>query len=466
MWSSAARAGGAPLAVAVMLIAPGCALQPEPNGEQVRAQMLMNATIPAKWSAQDAASGEIEGAWIEGFHDPQLEALVREALAYNSDLKAGAARIEEAAAYATVARGKLWPAVNLFGGGGIETSSENSGLQGAILGVSWELDLWGRVRYGARSAADQYSAAQADYTFARQSLAAFVAKSWFLAIEATLQRDLAREMVAASGKLLDLARDRERVGVGSEYDVVLARTNLATYRDNLLQVELSRDQALRAIEALLGRYPSGEVTVASRLPAVAANPSAGLPSELLERRPDIIAAERRIGAAFSLVQEARMARLPSLSLTGSLSDLSSDLFVLQDRDQPQWGIGGRVLAPLFTGGALRAQVSIRTAEQKQAIAAYASTALKAFGEVEDALASESAMRAREVTLAAAETDAGRSLELAETRYRVGSGDLRSVQQQQLALNSARMNLLHVQSEQRVQRVNLHLALGGDFSTGR
>jgi NodT family efflux transporter outer membrane factor (OMF) lipoprotein len=454
-----------PLAVSVMLIAPGCVLQPEPNSEQVRAQMLMNATIPGKWSAEGAAAGEIGGGWIETFHDQQLQALVKEALAFNTDLKAGAARVEEAAAYVTVARGKLWPAVNLFGGGGIETSSENSGLQGAILGVSWELDLWGRVRYGARSAADQYSAAQADYTFARQSLAALVAKSWFMAIEATLQRELAREMVASSERLLDLAQDRERVGIGSEYDVVLARTSLATYRDSLLQVELSRDQALRAIEALLGRYPAADVTVAIRLPALAANPPAGMPSELLERRPDIIAAERRIGAAFSMVQEARMARLPSISLTGSVSDLSSDLFVLQERDQPQWGIGGRVLAPLFTGGALKAQVSVRTAEQKQAIAAYASTALKAFGEVEDALASESAMHAREVTLAAAATDASRSLALAETRYRVGSGDLRAVQQQQLALNSARMNLLHVQSEQRVQRVNLHLALGGDFSSG-
>src|SRR5689334_9483060 len=105
-WRHAARVGGAPLAIGVLLIAPGCALKPEPTGEQVRAQMLMNATIPEKWSGAGGAAGEIAGDWIETFHDSQLQALVKEALAFNSDLRAGAARVEEAAAYVTVARGR------------------------------------------------------------------------------------------------------------------------------------------------------------------------------------------------------------------------------------------------------------------------------------------------------------------------------------------------------------------------
>jgi outer membrane protein TolC len=273
-------------------------------------------------------------------------------------------------------------------------------------------------------------------------------------------------MVTAASGLLDLAQNRERVGIGSQYDVALARLGLDGYRDTLVQIDLSREQSLRALEALLGRYPSAEIAVASRISELAATAPAGLPSELLERRPDIIAAERRIGAAFNRVQEARVARLPSISLTGSVSDLTSDLFVLQDRDQPQWGLGGKVLAPLFTGGALKAQVAVRTAEQKQAVAAYTSTALRAFSDVESALSSEAAMHAREKELAAAVNDAGHALRLAEERYRVGPGDLRAVQQQQLSLHSARMNLLRVQSEQRVQRVNLHLALGGDFAAGQ
>ena len=137
--------------------------------------------------------------------------------------------------------------------------------------------------------------------------------------------------------------------------------------------------------------------------------------------------------------------------------------MLKNRNNPVWSIGGTVFAPLFTGGALRAQSEIRTAEQNEAMAHYVTTALKAFGDVESALSSEFALADREQILTAAVSDAQRALELAETRYRVGSGDLRQVEQQQLAYESARMNLLRVQSERRVQRVNLHLALGGDFA---
>ena len=137
--------------------------------------------------------------------------------------------------------------------------------------------------------------------------------------------------------------------------------------------------------------------------------------------------------------------------------------MLEDRENPVWSAGGQILAPLFRGGALKAQVEIRTAEQKQAVAQYVQTALKAFSDVENALSSGLALRQREEILAAAVADSERALFLAQTRYRVGSGDLRSVQQQQVAYISSRMNLLRVQTEQRVQRVNLHLALGGNFT---
>jgi NodT family efflux transporter outer membrane factor (OMF) lipoprotein len=253
-----------------------------------------------------------------------------------------------------------------------------------------------------------------------------------------------------------------RVGIGNELDVTTARFNLNTVRDNQRQVDLAYEQAVRALELLLGRYPAAELTAPTHFASLVESVPAGLPSDLLERRPDVIAAQRRVAAAFSRIKEAQMARLPKISLTGSGSDFTSDLFVLQDRDNPVWGVGGNVIAPLFTGGSLKGQVEVRTAEQKLAIAQYVQTALKAFGDVENALSSEAALEDREVLLTSAVADAKRALELAETRYRVGSGDLRSVEQQQLAYRQARMTLLRVQSERRVQRVNLHLALGGDF----
>jgi outer membrane protein TolC len=189
---------------------------------------------------------------------------------------------------------------------------------------------------------------------------------------------------------------------------------------------------------------------------------AGLPSDLLERRPDVIAAERRVAAAFFRVHEAKAARLPVIGLTTGVSSISSDLFVLTERDNPVWNFGANLLMPIFRGGALKTQVEIRTAEQKQALAAYAGVGLRAFGEVENALTAEIAAREREQLLTQAMADNQRAFEIVQTQFKVGSTDLRFVAQRQLALDANRSSLIRMQAEQRVQRVNLHLALGGSF----
>jgi outer membrane protein, multidrug efflux system len=441
----------------------GCALAPPPSSEDLQDDVLPDAAVPGQWTAGHPVPGEVQGDWLATFQDPRLEALVTEAIAHNADLALAAARVEQAAAYVRAAGGQLYPAVNLLARGGGEMSGDNSGLKGVLVTASWELDLWGRVRYSTRSAEDQYASAEADYVYAQQSLAAQVAKSWFLATEASLQRDLLAEVVTAATKLLELADERWDIGIGSEFDVASARVNVESYRDRLRQVQLAYEQALRALELLVGRYPAAEIEAPAQFGELTAGIPAGLPSELLERRPDVIAAQKRIAAAFSRVKEAQAARLPRISLTGGVSDLTSELFVLQERDNPVWSIGGSLFAPLFTGGTLKAQVEIRTAEQKQAVAQYVQAARAAFGDVENALSSELALEDREAILAAAVSDSARALELAEIRYRVGSGDLRSVEEQQLAYHTSRMNLLRVQAERRVQRVNLHLALGGDFA---
>ncbi len=441
----------------------GCILLPPPSTEELRDEELAHALPPPEWTADGAIAGTVQDDWLATFSDAQLEGLVAEAIQYNGDLRAAAARAERAAAFVRAAGGELWPAVTALGRGGGEMSGDGSGLEGWLVSASWELDLWGRVRYSKRSAEEQYASTEADFVFARQSLAALVAKAWFLATEASLQRELLTSAVDSAAKLLELADKRLQVGIGNELDVASARVTLQTYRDSLRQVQLAREQSLRALELLIGRYPGAEIAVPPEFRELASEVPAGLPSELLERRPDIIAAEKRVAAAFSRVKEAQAARLPSISITGSVSDLTSELFVLEDREKPVWSAGGQILAPLFRGGALKAQVEIRTAEQKEAVAQYVQTALEAFSDVENALSSQLALRQREGILTAAVVDSERALVLAETRYRVGSGDLRSVQQQQVAYLSSRMNLLRVQSEQRVQRVNLHLALGGDFT---
>ena len=450
-------------AAALASVLAGCALKAPPTVADLQKEALPNTAVPSAFKAGAGVSAPVAERWLASFNDEALSALVDEALTFNADLQGAALRVERAAGYLRVASASLLPSVDLFGTGSGASSNSTSGLNGLWLNASLELDIWGRIRYGAAAAQADAEALAADFAYARQSLAAMVAKSWFLATEAGLQRSIVQDMLRSSESVLGLSRDRLRIGNGTEQDVAVARANVGSYRDMLRQADLSREQALRALELLLGRYPSAEVAVAPKLSAMPAPVPVGLPSELLERRPDVVAAERRVAAAFNRVGEAQAARLPRISLTAGISSISSDVVVLQDRDNPAWGLGANLLAPIYQGGALRAQVDIRTTEQKQAVAAYASVGQRAFGEVENALSAEFALNDREAILQANVRDNERALELTKTQFRVGSTDQRAVEQRLLALHSARTSLLRVQSERLAQRINLHLALGGSFS---
>ncbi|HQR72804.1 MAG TPA: TolC family protein, partial [Burkholderiaceae bacterium] len=379
----------------------------------------------------------------------------------NPDLMVTAARVEQAAGYVKLSGATLYPQVNLLGTGSL--GQDSSGVQGVGVFLNWELDLWGRIRAGRAASKAQFVSAELDAEFARQSITALVAKGWFLATEARLQKSLAEDMVVAAERQLGLAQDRLRVGVGDEYDVTQARASLASYQDSVRSLDLAFQQALRSLELLVGRYPAAALGVPPHLAPMPAPVPVGMPSELLERRPDVIAAERRVAAAFYRVEEAKAARLPRISLTASVNTISSEVFVLKDRDNPVWSAGAGLTAPLFLGGQLQSQVEIRTAEQKQAVAEYGRIGARAFGEVENALAAGFTLEQREAILKRAVADNQRAVDLATVRYRVGSGDLRAVQQQSLVLYASRTALLRVQSERLVQRVNLHLALGGSFT---
>jgi multidrug efflux system outer membrane protein len=262
-----------------------------------------------------------------------------------------------------------------------------------------------------------------------------------------------------------LAEKRQQVGSGSEQDVMLARANLGNFQDNVVQIRLAHSQALRALELLLGRYPAAELKARQELDTMPGPVPVGMPLEMLERRPDMVAAERRVAAAFDRVGEAKAARLPKISLNASVADISSEVLQLKsDYTNPSTGVGARLVAPIYQGGALDTQVEIRTLEQKEAVAQYARMALRAIGDVENALASEKTLAERAQLLKRVVDDNQRNLDLVQTSYRVGKTDLRAVQQQQLNLFAARLSLLSVQSQQLSQRVNLHLALGGSFES--
>lgn len=455
LWRSAL-----PAAAAALL--GSCALAPPPERADVAQQARPNAEIPERWSAGAAAAGAVADDWLLELQDPVLKELISEALAFNADLRVASARVDAAIGAMRAAGSALWPQVNFLARGGGEMSGDSSGLQGVGLFATWELDLWGRVRANTRATELQYEAIALDTAYARQSIAALVAKSWVLTIEARLQREQAAAAAESASRLLGLGQDRLRVGKGSDYDVQLAQASFDGYRDAERSLDLAYGNAVRALEVLVGRYPAAQLKVAQALPRWSQPIPAGVPAELLERRPDVVAAERRVAMAFYRTEEAKAARLPRISLTGNFTSISSDLFVLQDRDNPIASFGASLLQPLFLGGLLQAQVDVRTAEQQAAIADYGRVTLRVFSEVENALAASQTIAQREALLSSGVRANGRALEMAQVRYRVGSGDLRGVQEQQLSLYAAQVTLLRLQADRLVQRINLHLALGGGF----
>jgi outer membrane protein TolC len=285
-----------------------------------------------------------------------------------------------------------------------------------------------------------------------------------MASETWLQLQIAGQMEEAAQHLLSLADKRYQVGIGNDLDVALAQASLGTFQDNTLKIRLAHEQAIRALELLIGRYPATELKARQDLTKLPGPVPVGIPLEMLERRPDLIAAEHRVAAAFNRVGEAKTARLPRISLNASVAAFTSEVLQLkEDFENPTGGFGGRILAPVYQGGALQTQVEIATLAQKEAIAQYGGIALRALGEVENSLAASENLAERELLLQRNVGDNQRALELAERSYRVGTTDLRKVQQQLISLNTALLGLLRVQSEQLSQRVNLHLALGGSFS---
>lgn len=407
--------------------------------------------------------GRVADDWLATFGDARLNALVAEAGRNNPDLAIAAARRDRAAAEAGKADAALSPKVDAVGGA--ERGSDPRGTASSFnlgLSVSWEADVWGRLSNAAQAAALDAVAAQSDYEYARQSIAAKTAQGWFLAIAAKEQVALDAALLAQRERLARVVKARHDVGEAKRSDLDTAEGQAAAARQALEASKGVQDAALRSLEALLGRYPSNDIETDDGLPVLPAEPPVGLPSELLERRPDVVAADRRVAAAFGRVGSAKAAKLPRLALTAGGGQAGGDLANLFDPANAVWNLGANLLGPLFDGGEREASVRIAQAAEREALAGWVKTAQRAFLEVETALANERVLRARELELAEAAARLLRARDALEERYKDGDSTILDVDQAHANHASAAKGLLQVRQELFQQRINLHLALGGSF----
>jgi NodT family efflux transporter outer membrane factor (OMF) lipoprotein len=422
------------------------------------------APLDMRESYKDAKDpGRVADDWLSTFGDARLDALVAEAGRNNPDLAIAAARRDRAAAEAGKADAALSPKLDAVGG--FERGGDTRGTASSFnlgLSVSWEADVWGRLSNAAQAAALDAVAAQCDYEFARQSIAAKTAQAWFLAIAAKEQVALDSALLAQRERVARVVKARHDVGEAKRSDLDTAEGQAASARQSVEAGKGVRDASLRSLEALLGRYPSSDIETASGLPALPVEPPVGLPSELLERRPDVVAADRRVAAAFGRVGSAKAAKLPRLALTAGGGQAGGDLASLFDPANAAWNLGANLLGPLFDGGEREAAVRIAQAAEREALAGWIKTAQRAFLEVETALANERVLRSREVELAEAATRLLRARDAMEERYKDGESSILDVDQAHANHAAAAKGLLQVRQELFQQRINLHLALGGSF----
>ncbi len=455
--------------LAILTVFSGCASAPAVRHPDIGIEK------PARESSTDATP---IAKWWTHLGDAHLDSLVDQALQSNFNLQTAAARLAQAEAQARIAGASLQPSIGLGGSGtrrkqnfiGFpipgnqgQVLSNTTNSYGVSLSSSWELDLWGGLRAGTRAALADAQAAQAELYGAQLSVAAQTARAYVAAVEAKRQVELARATVdnyRVSNEQIDSRYER---GLSASLELRLGRSNLAVAEATLEQRRQQWDRTKRQLEILLGRYPSGRIETGDRLPAAPSPAPADLSAELVRRRPDLIAAERRLAAADSRLLQARRQLLPRISLTASTGTSSDELSNLLSGDFSVWNMLANISQPLLQGGRLRAGVDMAQAGVDASLATYAQSALLAYAEVEQALIAADLLARQEKALQTATTEAQAARTLAEDRYAKGLSDLITLLDAQRRAFDAESRLLSVRRLRLDARIDLHLALGGDFN---
>lgn len=459
------RLAALPLALALA----GCALGPDYR----RPEVSLPAQYPGDALAVTAAGvpAEVPARWWSQFNDPELDRLVDLALQHNADLQQAVARVEQAEALLRQARAAQWPRVNVDGSATRGRASETTGQPGGgvvanqfqlVASAAFELDFWGRLRRASEAARAQALASRYAHEVVRQTVAGLVAQSYFVLRTLDEQMALTRETLRTREEALRVMRLRLQAGVSGRLDIDQAEGLRADAALQLRELERQRSLAQSQLGLLTGQtgLALGEGRVRS-LP-VPPVPPAGLPSTLLERRPDVRQAEQLLVSANAQIGVAKAAMFPTLSLTGLAGGQSAELSDLLKGPSRIWSVGFGLTLPIFDAGLRRAQTEQAQARQREALAAYQGAVQSAFKDVADALANLRAARESQADAEAAERAAVNALDLAQRRYGSGySGYLELLDAQRTA-NQARLQTLSNRQAQLAATVDLFKALGGGW----
>jgi multidrug efflux system outer membrane protein len=458
-----------PLFLALALsftVLAGCAVGPNYSRPGVPAQ--------AGWKESAAATNAVSlpPEWWKIFDDAELDALEAQAVQANQDLKRAVARVTEARAIARVSKSELYPSVTAGGSYSWNRLSENGAntpLQdtefedfGGSFDLSYELDIWGRVRRSIEAAHADTAAAATDLQVVLLTLTADVARNYQSLRALDNERIVIDATVALRRDTLQLQQTRNQAGLINEVDVTRARTELANVEAELHTVVRARAQVEHALAVLCGQSPANFTIAPKATSVVPPEIPAGLPSELLHRRPDVVSAEHTLEAANARIGVAKAAFFPTIKLTGTAGYASADLSTLVDWPSRFAQFGPSISMPIFQGGRNRANLKAAEARYEQNVATYRGTILNAFREVEDALSDVSTLRSQSEAVNRALVSARDTAALAAQRYQNGlSSYLDVVDAERVALQAERQDA-QLRGQRAISTILLVKAIGAGW----
>lgn len=448
--------------IMVMWMLVGCAYRPIPNTEH-----LADLNLPDNWdsSVEFRASS---GNWIDDLGDPELVQLIDKAIENSYLLKAGMSRIAQLDATVRLQGASRFPALGIDFTHGVQESF--SAIMGVVqtdvnslaLSSRWEIDLLGRIRDEQSATYAQLEAAGYNYGDLMLTLSSSIAKTWFTALEAKFQYELAVETRDSFRKNLNTLEARYLKGLVEGFDLRLFRAQTAANEAVVNQRASQLDAFLRQLQTLLTLYPDGDFQLPDQLPELLEGIPASLPSDLLSRRPDLRASERQLAASVGHQDSAEKNWLPSFAITGSWGLASDELGNLMDGDNLLLTLLGNITAPLFQGGRLKAERDLAYAKVEEQVQLYSYAVLEAVREVETAMNKERLLSDIEKNLAEAVHEIKRAETQAWDLYNRGLRDITTVLDTQRRSVNVQSEYLTLRNLRIQNRIDLHVALGGDF----
>lgn len=422
---------------------------------------------PAQW--QQTMADEVravEGNWLQQLQQPQILELVDKALANNQSLLQQAYSVDIKQQQLAAEGASLWPSLDLSANSGrnrnnrpVSYSNSNS----VSLEAAYEIDLWGKLSANKREAQLSYLVEKAQYQQARQQLVADVVSAWFNVITQQKLLALFEQRAVLAERNVEIIESGYRQGLNEALDVYLTRNELNNERSRIASQTAEHLQSVRTLERLLGDYPSAELIVSADLPLIEQSIPLGLPSELITRKPSLTASWYQLLASDAALAYAHKQRFPSLSLTASLGDSSSDFDDLFSPSSLAWSLFGGLTMPLFQGGRLQANETAAEFTVKRQEQSYLQQLYDAFADVENAITQEQALISRYNTTVEAEENAKAAEQLSFEQYQNGLVSYTTVLESQNRSFEAQSSVIEIKNQMIANRIALHISLGGDFA---